>query len=143
MPVLRGIVGHARGCVGGRGLAKGGAKSCGRQHANGGAPRADGGRTSGNGGTHRECAATRAETLRKWAQGLQDARLERGVPNATKVQTWKGATVQGAHLLNINPMGVRAEAVENGVRLWEPFARAGCSGLVTCLEAGFTVKDYI
>ena len=27
--------------------------------------------------------------------------------------------------------------------MWEPFAGAGCSGLVACLEAGLTVKDYI
>ena len=46
---------------------------------------------------HTEAATTRAETLRVWAQGLLDAQLERGVPHAPKVQTWKGATVQGAH----------------------------------------------
>ena len=75
----------------------------------------------------REAAAERAESLRKWAQGLQDAQLERGVPHATQAQEWRGATVQGAHPLNINPVGVRKEAVEHGVVLWEPFAGAGCS----------------
>ena len=52
------------------------------------------------------------------------------MPHAPKVKTLKGATVQGAHSLNINPVGLRAEAVENGVRLWEPFAGAGCSGML-------------
>ena len=51
--------------------------------------------------------------------------------------------MQGAHPLNINPVGVRAKAVANGVRLWEPFAWAGCTRLVACLEAGVTLKDYI
>ena len=73
---------------------------------------------------------------------MLDAQLERGVPDAPKVQTWKVTTVQEAHSLNINPVGVRAEAVANGVRLWERFAGARCSGLVACLEVGFTVKDY-
>ena len=35
----------------------------------------------------REAATERAETLRKWAQGLLDAQLEGGVPDAPKVQT--------------------------------------------------------
>ena len=92
---------------------------------------------------HREAATKKVETIRKWAQGVLDAQLEIGVLDAPKMQTWKGATVQGAHSLNINLVGVRAEAVGNGVRLWEPFAGARCSGLVACLEAGFTVNDCI
>ena len=35
---------------------------------------------------HRDAAKERAETLHKWAQGLLDAQLERGVPDAPKVQ---------------------------------------------------------
>ena len=79
----------------------------------------------------REAAAERAESLRKWAQGLQDAQLERGVPHATQAQEWRGATVQGAHPLNINHVGVRKEVGEHGVVLWEP--GAGYNGLEACL----------
>ena len=49
----------------------------------------------------------------------------------------------GAHPININPVWLRKQAVEGGILLWEPFGRAGCSGLVTCLEARPTMKDYI
>ena len=38
-----------------------------------------------------EATAEGAESLRKWAQGLLDAHLERGVPDAAKVQNWRGA----------------------------------------------------
>ena len=41
---------------------------------------------------HRDVATKRAETLRKWAQGLLDAQVERGVPYAPKVQRCKGHT---------------------------------------------------
>ena len=33
--------------------------------------------------------------------------------------------------------------MEGGISLYEPFARAGCSGLIACLEGGLKVKDYI
>ena len=59
------------------------------------------------------------------------------------MQAWRGTTVQGAHPININPVGLRAEAVEKGIVLWEPFAGVGCSVLVACLEAGLTVVNYI
>lgn len=59
----------------------------------------------------RGVAATRTESLRMWAHGLLEGRLERGVPDAPQVQAWKGKTLQGAHLIDINLVGLRTEAV--------------------------------
>ena len=66
-----------------------------------------------------------------------------GCQTRPKCRFGGGKTIIGAHSININPVGLRKQAMEGGIVLCEPFAPAGCSGLAACLEAGLTIKDYI